>query len=57
VGGATYRIRVENPDGVNSGVVAIRLDGSALEDDVLPLVDDGRVHEVSVRLGRGGGPR
>ncbi len=51
-GESTYAIRVENPDGASAGVVEVSLDGSALESARVPLVDDGRPHEVKVRLGK-----
>jgi cyclic beta-1,2-glucan synthetase len=53
-GSSSYRIVVENPDGVSTGVRALRLDGVPL--DVrrgarLRLEDDGRAHDVLVTLG------
>ncbi len=56
-GGASYEIVVENPDGVHTGVAAVRLDGEdvALEAGVpasVPWRDDGEAHRVEVRLGR-----
>jgi len=50
-GESEYRIRVENPDGVSSGVRVVILDGSPLEGDSIPLAADGGVHEVEVVLG------
>ena len=47
----TYRIRVENPDGVNQGVQQVTLDGVTLPDGTIPLSDDGAQHEVHVRMG------
>jgi cyclic beta-1,2-glucan synthetase len=46
----TYRIRVENPHLVNRGVERIALDGKTLLDSVLPRLQDGRVHDVEVRM-------
>ena len=51
-GGTVYRIRVENPEGVNRGVVRVMLDGEELLEKVIPLSSDGREHEVEVLLGR-----
>jgi cellobiose phosphorylase len=48
---ATYRIAVANPHGVERGVRAVTLDGSPLYGRAIPLLDDGRVHEVQVVMG------
>ncbi len=55
-GGASYEVVVENPDGVQTGVAAVRLDGEdvALEEGVpasVPWRDDGGTHRVEIRLG------
>jgi len=50
-GGTSYRIRVENPDGVNRGVKQVMLDGEILPEERIPLLDDGRQHEVRVLMG------
>jgi cyclic beta-1,2-glucan synthetase len=44
---------VENPDGVNRGVVSADVDGVELTERPprAPLVDDGAIHQVKVRLG------
>jgi len=58
-GTATYRIQVENPDGVSHGVRGIELDGAALPQLRAPLLDDGSTHAVVVRMGEvgaGAGP-
>jgi cellobiose phosphorylase len=49
--GATYRIRVKNPDGVQRGVRSLRLDGREIEGDLLPILEDGGEHRVTVTLG------
>jgi len=54
-GAATYRVRVENQDGAGRGVREVwldgkRLDGKPLAEARVPLVDDGREHEVVVGL-------
>ena len=48
-----YEIVVENPLRVSQGVVAMELDGVAIERDAagIPLVHDGQVHHVRVELG------
>ena len=50
---ARYKLLVENPHGVNRGVVAADLDGVEIAERPLrvPLVDDGAIHQVIVRLG------
>ncbi len=50
-GATTFRIRVENPSGVNRGVKEIKLDGNPLPEGLIPLEEDGKEHEVYVRLG------
>ncbi len=47
---ATYRVAVENPGGVERGVGRVTVDGAAVEDGEVHLVDDGREHEVRVTL-------
>ncbi len=49
--GATYDIRVENPDGVARGVRGIRVDGEEIDGSVLPVFDDRATHRVTVTLG------
>jgi cyclic beta-1,2-glucan synthetase len=48
-----YDFAVENPDGVSRGVLSAHLDGTAVTERPLriPLLDDGAVHHVRVRLG------
>ena len=48
---STYRIRVDNSAGTGGGVQSIELDGHRLPNDVLPLRDDAKPHDVVVRLG------
>jgi cyclic beta-1,2-glucan synthetase len=48
-GTSTYAITVENPDGLQHGAVALTVDGKDVE-DAIPLVDDGRRHEVIASL-------
>jgi cyclic beta-1,2-glucan synthetase len=51
VGQTTYSINVENTEGVQHGVRHVTLDGVVLEDQAIPLLEDGSLHEVRVRLG------
>ena len=50
-GETVYQIRVENPDGVNRGVKQATLDGETLSEGEIPLLGDGREHEVHVLMG------
>lgn len=47
----TYRITIDNPDGVEHGVQTVTLDGVAQKEPTVPLADDGKEHEVRVVLG------
>jgi cellobiose phosphorylase len=51
--GATYDIRVENPDGVMRGVCEVRVDGKAIAGSILPTFGDHTTHSVHVTLGSG----
>jgi cyclic beta-1,2-glucan synthetase len=50
---ARYEIRVENPAGVARGVRAAQFDGMVIVERplCLPLLDDGTIHHVQVKLG------
>jgi len=48
---ATYRILVDNSAGKGRGVRSVELDGQLLPDDIVPLADDSKTHEVRVQLG------
>jgi cyclic beta-1,2-glucan synthetase len=50
-GRTVYSIRVENPDRVEQGVARIRVDGVALQEKFVQLVNDGMPREVVVTLG------
>jgi cyclic beta-1,2-glucan synthetase len=47
----TYKIVVENPEGVARGVRRVTLDGDVMPPTGIPLRDDEREHEVRVLLG------
>ena len=51
-GSSRYRVAVENPDGVEHGTRSATLDGQGVDPSAIPLVDDGRDHEVVVLMGR-----
>ena len=50
-GGATYRIVVENPQGVSRGVTRVDLDGKTVTGRDIAVLRDGREHTVRVVLG------
>jgi cellobiose phosphorylase len=49
--GASYAIEVRNPEGVQSGVKSITLNGGVVEGNVLPLCEAGTVNVVKVVMG------
>jgi cyclic beta-1,2-glucan synthetase len=50
-GETIYEIKVENPTSVCRGVTEVRLDGTVLGSNEIPLADDGETHEVRILLG------
>jgi cyclic beta-1,2-glucan synthetase len=50
-GDSCYQIRVENPDGVETGVRNVILDGDDLADQIVIMEDDGKEHKVQVVMG------
>ena len=51
--GAVYRIKVENPEGVEKGVGRIICNGQAVE-GLIPVQPAGSVSQVTVTMGRSG---
>ncbi|MBQ6426753.1 MAG: glycosyl transferase [Clostridia bacterium] len=49
--GATYRITVSNPEGMEHGVREITLNGEPVKGTVLPVLDEGSVADVHVLMG------
>ena len=49
--GATYDIKVSNPDHINKGVKSVLVDGNAIESNVIPAFGDGKTHSVEVVMG------
>jgi cellobiose phosphorylase len=49
--GATYDIKVTNPDHVNKGIKSVTVDGQAIEGNVIPSYADGQTHNVEVVMG------
>jgi cyclic beta-1,2-glucan synthetase len=50
-GSTHYSIKVENPHGVNRGVMRVEMDGQVLPSDDFPLTDDGATHNIRIVLG------
>ena len=50
-GASRYRILVDNVARSSSGVSHAELDGAAVDYTAIPLVDDGRVHDVRIVMG------
>jgi len=50
-GAACYQIKVSNPTHLAQHVQMVKLDGKLLDDQAIPLVDDGQEHQVEVRMG------
>jgi cellobiose phosphorylase len=48
--GAVYDIQIQNPSGIQQGDLEIRLDGEALDGQILPLSARGQRHRVEVLL-------
>jgi cyclic beta-1,2-glucan synthetase len=50
-GKTPYRIKVENPIGISSGVARVELDGVLQTGEEVRLQDDGQPHHIHVVLG------
>jgi cellobiose phosphorylase len=51
-GTSHYKISVENPQTINRGIQQVLLDGKPLSGSQIPLVEDGKLHEVRVMMGK-----
>jgi cyclic beta-1,2-glucan synthetase len=49
--GSRYDITVTNPSRRCRGIAKAALDGAAVDARAIPLVDDGRTHDVQIVLG------
>ncbi|MBR4554647.1 MAG: glycosyl transferase [Ruminococcus sp.] len=49
--GNTYNITFKNPDHISKGVKSVTVDGVKINGNILPVFDEGTVHEVEVILG------
>ena len=47
-----YNIKVKNPEGVNKGVKTIVEGSETREGNILELVNDGKVHDIEVLMGK-----
>ena len=47
-----FEIRVKNPDGVNKGIRKVFENGRDLKDNVINLVNDGKLHKIEVIMGK-----
>jgi len=54
-GRSLYRIAIENPERQQRGVQSATFDGAPVDAGAIPLLDDGKEHEVVIVVG--GGPR
>jgi cyclic beta-1,2-glucan synthetase len=52
IGETTYEIEVTNPEHVWSGVVKAELDGTNVDPNAIPIVEDGAVHRARITMGR-----
>lgn len=49
--GAVYRIEVENPHHVSTGVQSVTVDGQPHTDTLIPVFSDGQTHHIRVVMG------
>ena len=49
--GATYIINVKNPSHVEKGISSIKVDGQAIEGNIVPVFNDNKDHIIDVVLG------
>ncbi len=49
--GATYQIKVENPNGVSKGIKEVRVDGNFNASNIVPVFQDGNEHSVVIIMG------
>ncbi|MEI8176290.1 MAG: hypothetical protein WCG78_05435 [Candidatus Omnitrophota bacterium] len=54
--GAVYEVSIKNPEGVESGVREITLDGKKITGNLIRPHKDGKVHRVEVLMGKGAAP-
>lgn len=52
--GAVYEVSIKNPDGVESGIDSIKLDGKEVQTNLITPHGDGKVHKIEVVMGEPG---
>lgn len=50
--GAMYRVRVTNPEHVQTGIRRLRVDGKERPSNRVPIFGDGKLHQVEAEMGR-----
>jgi cellobiose phosphorylase len=48
---ATFEISITNPNHVCKGVKKLVLDGKEIAGNIIPVLDDGKVHNIEVVMG------
>ncbi|MTI56996.1 GH36-type glycosyl hydrolase domain-containing protein [Geosporobacter ferrireducens] len=48
---AVFEIDVKNPEGICKGIKQVLLDGKEIEGQIIPVLEDGKVHNVQVIMG------
>ncbi|HEY4496990.1 MAG TPA: glucoamylase family protein [Candidatus Paceibacterota bacterium] len=51
LGNTEYLITIYNPNGVNKGVVSVKIDGRDNKSNTINILNDGRRHKIVVKLG------
>ncbi|HHT96582.1 MAG TPA: glycosyl transferase [Clostridiales bacterium] len=49
--GTTYEIEVKNPNNVSKGIASLTVDGKTIEGNIIPHMENDKVHKVEVVLG------
>jgi cellobiose phosphorylase len=49
--GATYQVKVENPNGISKGVKEVRVDNNMQASNIVPIFQDGKTHSVFIIMG------
>jgi cyclic beta-1,2-glucan synthetase len=57
IAGTRYRFRVDNPQHRSHGIASAELDGAAVDSREIPLLSDGRDHDVRIVIGDRVAPR
>lgn len=52
--GAVYEITIKNPEGIESGIDRIMLDGEEIQTNLIKPHRDGKVHKIEVLMGKPG---